>query len=207
MDFNISTLNKSLILSVVALSTVVGVARADYTVDDVAPYQYQAPVLTDGSLIASISFDQVGATIAVDTSGNGNDVIMPDDVVYADHDSGSAFSLGGDSNGALIANDIIGIGSVTVCFDFNANSTVLGSTIVDDSSFSIFISSSGALVSSDGSVIAQIVPGSWQHVCTSHVSGSIAQGTAVSIGNSIDGQHGWDGLIDNVQIYQGIVSY
>jgi hypothetical protein len=182
--------------------------QADMTTDDTAPYQYQAPALADGSFIASISFDQAGADASKDASGNGNDAIMPDDAVYAEHDGGSAFSLDGDTSGALIADDVIGSGSVTVCLDLNANTVKAGAKLIDDGSFSISVDAAGNIVSSESGILAQLQPGSWQHVCAFHVSNDPApQGSAVAIGNSVsDDQHGFDGLIDNLDIYQGIVS-
>jgi hypothetical protein len=183
-------------------------AFADMTTDDTAPYQYQAPALADGSLIASISFDQADADISKDASGNGNDAAMSDDAVYADHNGGYALSLDGSSSGALIADDIIGVGSVTVCLDFNANTAKAHAKLIDDGSFSISVDETGNIISSDGQVLTQVQPGSWQHVCASHVSdASVPQGSAVAVGSSVsDDQHGFDGLIDNVDIYQGIVS-
>lgn len=235
MNFVLSAFNKSLpiavILAAISFTGFIGVAHADYTIDDVAPYVYTAPALSAGSLIASISFDQIESVIASDSSGNGNDAILSDDSVWAPGVSSSAISFDGGDNRALIPNDVIGAGSVTVCAWYNVNSTPVGAVLVSNNAFSISLNSFGAFdISNNGgansvSTIGSIVPGTWNRICIAraesgdvsvYINGSLnAQGNAgapllgteVSIGNSSwNDDHGFDGMVDDVRIYAGALS-
>ncbi|MES2315009.1 MAG: LamG domain-containing protein [Patescibacteria group bacterium] len=232
MNFNISTLNRSLSIAVVsAVVGFFGIAHADYTTADVEPYVYTAPTLSAGSLIASISFDQVESLVASDSSGNSNDAILSDDTVWATGVSDSAISFDGGDNRALIPNDVIGSSPVTVCAWYNVNSTPVGAVLISNNAFSISLNTSGNFdISNNGGVdtvstTGEIAPGNWNHICVARAeSGDVAVyingslnvqgnagapllGTEVSIGNSSwNDDHGFDGMVDDVRIYTGALS-
>ncbi|HTK33472.1 MAG TPA: LamG domain-containing protein [Candidatus Paceibacterota bacterium] len=235
MNFVLPAYSKSLSISavfaIVSFICTIGVARADYTINDVAPYVYTAPALPSGSLIASISFDQIESVVASDSSGNANDAVLSDDSVWAPGISGSAISFDGGDNRALIPNDVIGTGSVTACAWYNVNSTPAGAVLISNNAFSISIDASGTFeVSNNGgantvSATSQIVPGNWEHVCVArsqsgdasiYINGVLnaqgnagmpISGTEVSIGNSSwNDDHGFDGMVDEVRIYAGALS-
>ncbi len=232
MNFNISTHNKSLSIAVFsAIAGFFGIAHADYTIDDITPYVYTAPALPTGSLIASVSFDQVESLIAGDSTGNGNDAVLSDDSVWAPGISNSAISFDGGDNRALIVNDVIGAGSVTVCAWYNVNSTPTGAVLISNNAFSISLNASGNFdISNNGginsiSTTGSVIPGNWNHICIAraesgdvavYINGSLnAQGNAgapllgteVSIGNSSwDDTRGFDGMVDDVRIYAGALS-
>jgi len=197
--------------------------------DITAPFAYVAPAIPNGSLIAHISFNENDGTVAHDSSGNGNDALVSEDTVWVPGMNGGAISFNGTNDRALIPNDIIGIGSVTACVSYNANSLPSGAVLISNSQFAISINQNGAVaVTNDGSRFVassnSIIPGTWNTVCvgrdasgqtTLNINGALnAQGDAgipvagssVGIGGHpwYDG-HGWDGLISDVRIYSGIV--
>ncbi|MDD5164994.1 MAG: LamG domain-containing protein [Candidatus Pacebacteria bacterium] len=232
MNFNLSILNKSLLCALISVfAGFAAYAHADYTTADIEPFVYTAPVLADGSLIVELSFDEIESLISHDSSGNSNDAILSDDSVWAPGISGSAISFDGGDNRALIPNDVIGTGSVTVCAEYNVNSTPAGVVLISNNAFSVSLNVSGNFtVSNDGgtnsvSTTGTIVPGSWNHICVArtesgdvsiYINGSLnvqgnagtpVSGTEVGIGNSPwDDTRGFDGMIDDVKIYTGILS-
>ena len=181
-----------------------------------APFVYVAPAVPVGSLIAHISFNETGGTVAHDSSSNGNDALVSEDAVWApgmnSDISGSmngAISFDGTNDRALILNDIIGTGSATVCASYNANTLPVNAVLISNSQFSISINQNGALaVTNDGSHFvtssSSIIPGTWNIICvarnasgqtTLNINGQLsAQGDAgvPVIGSSIGiGGHPW----------------
>ena len=235
-------MKRTLFLAFTAFVGLFGVSHAD-TIDpaenaDLTPvFVYSAPAIPVGSLIAHISFNETDGTVAHDSSSNGNDALVSEDTVWAPGMNSDASGIGsgaisfdGTNDRALVPNDIIGIGSVTACVSYNANSLPSGAVLISNSQFAISLNQNGALtVTNDGSHFvtssSSIIPGTWNTVCvardasgqtTLNINGQLsAQGDAGSpvAGSSVgigghpwyDG-HGWDGLISDVRIYSGIVN-
>lgn len=217
------------VLSIVRADEISNIDPAENS-DITAPFVYSIPVVPSGSLIAGISFDETDGEVARDSSQNGNDAIVASDTVWAPGMSGGSISFDGTDARALIPNDVIGTASVTVCAWYNANTSPAGAILISNSKFSIYINQNGSIsVTNDGinavSTSDSIISGAWNHICVARdTSGTVsvnindrlsAQGYAgqpvvgaeVGIGgHPWENNHGWDGMIDDVRIYSGIVN-
>lgn len=185
---------------------------------------------SSSGLIGWWKFDELSGTTAADSSGNNNNATVSGAAWTTNGKINGALSFNSTSDRAQLSSDIIGTGPVTVCAWFNSNSARYGAALMSNYRFTISVYTYNRIgVTSDGinsplSPVNTIVPGTWQHICATrdasgfsntYINGALVSsggtgtpsaGNALTIGNHPWLSWGWDGLLDDVRVYNRILS-
>ena len=179
-------------------------------------------------LIAHYTFDDT----TNDVSGNGNHAVIQNGAHYVDGKIGKAVNFPQANSRVLTPGDLVGTGSATVCAWFYARTAPFYSQPFSNSKFAVWVSSLNRFsVTSDGkngplTGENAVTINTWKHLCvtrgndangasTIYIDGVVVgggntgvptAGTQFSIGNDPWGNQVWDGYLDDVRIYNRILS-